>query len=302
MVFPITNPLPTSNAAGTFITSTAGYIQGTALQDPAVRFALAGGILGPNETLPMWGGVGVAEAVTPVSATKPFPVPNLGGYITRATTLSLNNAGTLTGFSVFDQDHAMINSPQSPVPTAAPGMGVNFYRLGSGARIAVRIDPAYAAGLLGGTITQQSSWDFNDQLLQAYDASTATYSVTSMTWSSTNGGQVAVVMAGANPVTAVGDVINVSGATNTGTGSLSLLNGEHTVNTWTDNTHFTFLLPGTSAVWGTIGGTIVLNYGTGLLGVKILDVQVGNSMTVVYNPVTGNCTWQYAGNTAIILI
>jgi hypothetical protein len=303
MVFPITNPLPTSNAAGTFLKTSVGYIQGTALQDPAVRFQLAGGILGPNETLPMWGGVGIAEAVTPL-ATAPtkYPVANLGGYVTRATTLALNSAGTLTGWSVFDQDHSMINSPQSPVPTAAPLMGVNFYRLGTNARIAVAIDPTYAAGLLGGTITQQSSWDFNDQLLQQYDASTATYAITSQTWSSTNGGQVAVVAAVATPTTAVGDVVNISGTTNTGTGSVALINGPQTINTWTDNQHFTYLLPGTSTVWGTLGGTQLINYGTGLLNVKILDIQLGGSMTVLYNPVTGNCTWNYAGNTAIILI
>jgi hypothetical protein len=295
------NPLPTTNAAGTFIISTAGYIQGTALNDPAVRYALAGGILGPNETLPMWGGVGINEVVTPVASTGSFPVPNLGGYITRATTLTVGNSGQLTGFSVFDQDHAMINTPQSPVPLALNGMMVNFYRLGSGARIAVGIDAGFGAGILGGSITQQCSWDFNDQLLQPYVASGATESVTSMTWSSTNGGQVAVVMA-APTVYVKGDTINVSGVTNTGSGAVSLINTAQVINTWTDTTHFTFLLPGTSTLWGTLGGTIVLNVGVGALAVKILDVQLGNSMTPIYNSVTGNTTWNYSGNTAIILI
>jgi hypothetical protein len=59
----------------------------------------------------------------------------------------------------------------------------------------------------------------------------------------------------------LGDTINVSGATNSGTGSLSLLNTTHTINTWTDSTHFTFKLPGTSAIWGTLGGTILLQIG-----------------------------------------
>ena len=43
------------------------------------------------------------------------------------------------------------------------------------------------------------SWDFNNQCLQPYDAATATYNITTLTWSSTNGGQVAVVMAAAVP-------------------------------------------------------------------------------------------------------
>lgn len=295
------NPLPTTVAAGTFIITTAGYIVGTALNDPAVRFALAGGLLGPNETLPMWGGVGINETTTPVASTGSFPLPNLGGYITRATTLTAGNSGQLTGFSVFDQAHAMLNTPQSPVPLALNGMSVNYYRLGSGARIAVGIDAGFGAAILNGSIAQQCSWDFNDQLLQPYVASGATEAVTSMTWSSTNGGQVAVVMTSAS-VYVKGDTINVSGVTNTGTGAVGLINTAQTINTWTDSTHFTFLLPGTSTLWGTFGGTIVLNRGVGALPVYILDVQLGNSMTVNFNSVTGNATWNYSGNTAIIRI
>jgi hypothetical protein len=91
-------------------------------------------------------------------------------------------------------------------------------------------------------------------------APSGTASVTSLTWSSTSGGQVAVVMASPSSYV-LGDTINVSGATNSGTGSLSLLNTTHTINTWTDSTHFTFKLPGTSAIWGTLGGTILLQIG-----------------------------------------
>jgi len=57
----------------------------------------------------------------------------LGGNVGRATALTGSKA--LTGFSAFDQDYAMINTPQSPVPTSASFGQVNFYRLGSNARI-----------------------------------------------------------------------------------------------------------------------------------------------------------------------
>ena len=36
--------------------------------------------------------------------------------------------------------------------------------------------------------------------------------------------------------------------------------------------------------------------------VKVLSVEVGNSMTVSYDPVTGFATWNRSGTTAIILI
>ena len=109
------------------------------------------------------------------------------------------------------------------MPLIPTGGMVNFYQLGSGARIKVAADPTVAS-LQGGLTSANVSWDFNAQRLQPYVASGATESVTSMTWSSTNGGQVAVVMAGATIYAKVGDVIDVSGVTNTGTGAVALIN------------------------------------------------------------------------------
>ena len=39
------NPSLTSNALGSFNIASTGYIQGTALDNPAVRYQLAGGVL-----------------------------------------------------------------------------------------------------------------------------------------------------------------------------------------------------------------------------------------------------------------
>jgi hypothetical protein len=293
------NPGITTVAAGSFSIQTTGLIQGTAYDSPNSRFNLAGGLLSDAETIPMWGGVGISETTAPATGAL-APDLALGGRITRATTLTAAAAGQLTGFSVFDQDHAMVNNPQSPVPLALSRMLVNFYRLGSGARIAVACDPSLV-NLEGNVITQNVSWDFNNQCLQPYVASGGTESVTSMTWSSTNGGQVAVVMGSAS-IYGLGDTITVAGATNTGTGAVSLINAPHVINTWTDSTHFTFLLPGDSSIWGTIGGTITLVRGVGALPVKVLEVNVGNSMTVVRDPVTGFVTWNRSGTCAVILI
>jgi hypothetical protein len=44
---------------------------------------------------------------------------------------------------------------------------VNFYRLGSGARVALAIDPTLVT-LEGGLITQQVSWDFANQKIIAF--------------------------------------------------------------------------------------------------------------------------------------
>lgn len=132
------NPVPTSNAAGTFSITLDGFMQGMAMDDPAMRYQLTGGQLAATETLPMWGGCAVCEvlAAGEPSATKP--------NVIRATSATM-----FTGFSVFNQNHAMINTPQSPVPVALPGMLVNLYRFRSLARIPLAADPALAAALPG---------------------------------------------------------------------------------------------------------------------------------------------------------
>lgn len=151
------NPGLTTNARGSFNVQSLGFIQGMALDDPAIRNALAGGYLGSAETIPMWGGVAVRENIAAVTESR-------GPEIIRAATNAL-----ITGFSVFNQNHAAINTPQSPVPLTPSGMLVNFYRLGSGARIPLKIDPALVS-LEGSIITTQVSWDFVNQRIIAYDA------------------------------------------------------------------------------------------------------------------------------------
>jgi hypothetical protein len=158
------NPYVQTSAPGMFTIESDGLIVGTAYPDPAARFALAGGWLASTETLPMFGGVGIGENIPtePTNAPPTLPLVPLGGSIVRAAA----EAG-LTGFSVFDQNYAAVNNPQSPVPQVGNGGLVNFYRLGSAARVALAIDPALIT-LEGGLITQQVSWDFTNQRIIAF--------------------------------------------------------------------------------------------------------------------------------------
>jgi hypothetical protein len=164
------NPYIQTSAAGMFTIESDGLVVGTAYPDPATRFALAGGWLAQAETLPMFGGVAISESIPTERTTAPATPTradiSLGSVIARATTLAAG-AGTVTGFSVFDQNYAAVNTPQSPVPVVGSGGLVNFYRLGSGARVALAIDPALVT-LEGGLITQQVSWDFTAQRIIAF--------------------------------------------------------------------------------------------------------------------------------------
>jgi hypothetical protein len=287
------NPLVTTNGAGSFNTQSNGYIQGQAMDDPATRYRLAGGVLASSETIPMWGGVGISETTSPVSGGPTNG--ETGGNITRATTQAAHTAGQLTGFSVFDQDHSMINTPQSPVPLAGSGMGVNFYRLGSNARIAVAIDEALV-DLEGNVITQQVSWDFVNQRLIPF---VGTLTISSGTYDSATG---AVVLTMSAPITfGEGDALILSSLT--GTGAYASLNGTFTADAGTAGSTVKFTAPSGLGAAAITGGSLTLGSGaSSALPCKILNVNIGNSMVVDYDSVTGFATWNRSGSAAVIQI
>lgn len=286
------NPYGTTNAQGSFSVQSAGYVQGVYQDEPAIRNALAVGSLSAAATVPLWGGVPISESIASSTADA-----TLGGSIIQAASVA-----NITGWSVFNNAYSMVGSPTSPVPLAVnAGASVAFFRSGCGIRIPVAMDPSLVS-LDGGLITQNVSWDFNNQILQPYDASTTTYAVTSMTSSFASGVYtIAVVMAVPSLVGAVGDSINISGVTGTGA---ALVNGNQVVTAFTDASHFSFQV--TAAVnaiaTGALTGTILLNAGTVALPVKILGISAGNSMTVNYNPATGAATWNRSGYAALIQI
>lgn len=144
------NPMATSNAAGSFSVQSDGYIQGVALDDPSIRNQLVNGVLASTETLPMVGGYPLFELMH--AATNNGA---LGGSVGRATV-----ATGILGWSVVNQAHAWVTTPQSPCPSAGVGQTIPLYRNGSRARIAVPIDATVGAALLGATISPSGLyWD-----------------------------------------------------------------------------------------------------------------------------------------------
>ena len=286
------NYLPTTVAAGTFTAASTGYVQGQFIDDPAIRYQLAGGYLASTETLPMWGGVGINETATP-NGTGSVPAGEMGGVITRATNVTANAAGSLTGFSVFNQAYGMAITPQSPVPLAPSYGQVLFFRLGSNARVVVACDPALSS-LTTGTINAQVSWDFTAQQLIPYVAAYAANVITAASWASTSGGQATLTTTSAHGLS-VGTDFTITGITPTA------YNGTFKAITGTTGSTIVYALPLASTPGaGTAFGTLVA--GGGALNVKVLDIESSNSMTVTYNSTTGYATWNYAGSVAVILI
>jgi len=279
------NPNLTTNGLGSFNVSSTGLVQGTAFDDPSARFRLRGGWLSNSETIPMWGGVGIYENI-PGVAGQPGNV--LGPAVGRATTLTSGVAGSLAGFAVFDQNYSALITTSSPVPLTPSYGRVQYYPLGSKARIAVAVDPAIAA-LAGDPSSQAVSWDFVNQQLVDYASATAA----SQTYNNTTGAVVLTFSPSAPANVGVGDIVIVSGATGTAAASV---NGEHVVTAVTGTTVTYVIASGLSAA---VTGTIAIATG-GILPCTILLLEIGNSMTVNYDGT--NATWNRTGSAAIISI
>ena len=151
-------PMVTTNAAGLFNVNSAGFTQGDAQDDPAVKFALAGGVLSTAATTPLWCGVPISEII-PVAQQGVYSGDYQPGTDTLGGTIVQSTASIApTGISVFNQAFGGITTPQSTAPLYSPGMSVNFYRFGSGARIPLPCDASVVA-LAGSSIVETVYWD-----------------------------------------------------------------------------------------------------------------------------------------------
>lgn len=146
------NPILTTNAKGLFSTNSNGYTQGDAQDDPAVKFALCGGVYDAAATAPMFGGLPVQEFVP------------AGDSVLGSTIKAAADDAAPTAFTVFNQAFAGLTTPQSNAPAFLPGMSVNYYRLGSGARIPVVLDPA-SITVEGELVSTAVYWDFTNNWL-----------------------------------------------------------------------------------------------------------------------------------------
>lgn len=158
------NPVLVKNAANTFYSTSEGGVQGALEDDPVARFYIASGIVGPGVSTPMWGANGITDSLT----TAGTEAQSIRSVLTLASSQS-----NLTGFTVFNQSLAMLQSVQSPVPLAAATMGINFVRFGSGARLWVGASSGACTALAGGASNTAVYWDYTNQVLLTSPGGTA---------------------------------------------------------------------------------------------------------------------------------
>src|ERR1700761_4106425 len=143
------NPMQTTGAAGAFILSTDGFVQGTFLDDPAMRYQLEGGYVASSQSTPLWGGLPITLSV-PATGT-----PNALGS---GAVIAASLAG-INGWTLFNQASAGILTSSSNVPLYASGMSINFARPGSLLRIVLKINPADVNALVGAAPSVSLYWD-----------------------------------------------------------------------------------------------------------------------------------------------
>ncbi|HCI9669338.1 hypothetical protein ACKLLO_25395 [Klebsiella pneumoniae] len=280
------NPMATTNAAGSFGVQSDGFIQGVALDDPANRFNLASGTVAATETKPLWGGLPVAELLPGVNSSP------RGSTIRRAVSLA-----ELEGFTVFNQAHNGLTTPQSPVPLYASGMSVSFYRLGSNMRVPLKASSAVVAlGTNGASVKTPLAWDFvNNQVTTAAAAAFAGADIATTAVTYSNGVATATT-ASAHGLTA-GQYVKISGVVP------AAYNGTVVVLTVGSATTFTYApasAPGGSATTqGTIGAVAQADI---TLPVKVISIESGNSKTVSYDSATGFLTWNNTDSCALVLL
>ncbi len=280
------NPMATTNAAGSFGVQSDGFIQGVALDDPANRFNLASGTVADTETKPLWGGLAVAELLPGVNSSP------RGSIIRRPVSLA-----ELEGFTVFNQAHNGLTTPQSPVPLYASGMSVSFYRLGSNMRVPLKASSQVVAlGTAGASVKTPLAWDFvNERVTTAAAAAFAGADIatTSVTYSND---VATATTASAHGLTA-GQYVKISGV------APAAYNGTVVVLSVPSTTTFTYApasAPGGSATTqGTIGAVAQADI---TLPVKVISIESGNSKTVSYDSATGFLTWNNTDSCALVLL
>lgn len=153
------NPFTTGFPSNPFLQQTQGYLSGFAIDDPASKNWLAGGILAAGEMI-MWGGVPISQEINNLGQGS----EGLGPTVKRSTT-----QGNTNGFSVFNNAGSMVIVPGgNSAPAASVGNFVPFFRIGSGAvRVVVACDPALISALSTGELVNGASlyWDVTNYRL-----------------------------------------------------------------------------------------------------------------------------------------
>lgn len=166
MPFALTlDPMATTAAGDLARIHSDGLMQGQVLVNPYTSAGLDAGVIASNETYPLYAGLPVSLGIDTLDAKR--------GNVVRKSVVG-NVAAGIMGFTVSQNAGTMgFQTPSSRVPLFPQGSGINFYPLGSKARIVVQIDNTLAGTLDGSDfINTPVMWDFTNDKLVAWVSGT----------------------------------------------------------------------------------------------------------------------------------
>ena len=142
----------TTVASSAFLLNSDGYVQGTLVGKFPDRFQIEGGVVAPTQLTPLYGGLPISLAVK-----SPTALGSSGlGEVASLATASAN----IAGWCVFDQAAAGVITPFSNVPLYYANNSLNFVRSGSGAWVALPVNPAAVNTIAGASSTLPIFWNF----------------------------------------------------------------------------------------------------------------------------------------------
>lgn len=154
------NPMTTTGISDGFVVDTKGFVQGTFLDDPAVRYQLEGAQVDSSQSSPLWGGLPISLKVPAVDQDANLP------SAVSATTLN-----GINGWVLFNQASAGIITPSSNVPLYQSGMSINFARAGSNMRIVLPVEnTTQLDALVGAAPGVDLYWDATNNCLTTTSA------------------------------------------------------------------------------------------------------------------------------------
>ena len=161
----VSNPYTSGNFPNTFVQDSKGFVQGSYAADAVAKNFLVAGKIASTETLPMWGGVAIQELMAATEGTI--------NTIKRAVSYA-----TCTGFSVSAQTYNALVTTDNTVPVVPVGADCQFFRLGSGVRLYLPIDPALDLTTL--QIGAAVSFDFTTGQIVEFDTTALAVKVLSV--------------------------------------------------------------------------------------------------------------------------
>lgn len=146
-------PYTTTNAQDSFLLQTDGWVVGTFVDNPALRYTLEGGIVSSSQATPLWGGLPVTLEV---------PAPGSGGSSSGlgSTILAATASTNIDGWCVLNQASAGVITASSNTPLYPSNTSANFVRAGSGLWVVLEVNPAAVNTIAGGGSNQTLYWDF----------------------------------------------------------------------------------------------------------------------------------------------